>query len=301
MASTEKVLPGLIDCMHGSFTMFFEPLHRRFYAEKDPRVDGWLMMSSPYPTFILFVLYLLLVWQGPKYMAQRQAFNLQYILIIYNLMLVLLSAYMLYEFAATTFGNPDFNIWCSPVDRSDNILAVRLAKAVWWYYFSKPIEFLDTLFFVLRKKNNQISFLHVYHHSTMPLLWWVGARYLPGGCAYFSAMLNSGVHTLMYSYYMLSAMGPRVRKFLWWKKYMTAIQLIQFWLILLHTANATYTDCGYPTGYGIALIIYVVSHIFLFTDFYNNAYRVSADAVKGLSSKENSKITPPSDNHVKED
>jgi len=44
--------------------------------------------------------------------------------------------------------------------------------------------------------------------------------------AFFSAFLNSGVHILMYTYYMLSAMGPQVRKYLWWKKYMTVIQLV---------------------------------------------------------------------------
>uniref|UniRef100_A0A1I8FQI0 Elongation of very long chain fatty acids protein n=1 Tax=Macrostomum lignano TaxID=282301 RepID=A0A1I8FQI0_9PLAT len=29
---------------------------------------------------------------------------------------------------------------------------MRIAKALWWYYFSKCIEFMDTIFFVLRKK-----------------------------------------------------------------------------------------------------------------------------------------------------
>lgn len=34
-------------------------------------------------------------------------------------------------------------------------------RVLWWYYFSKLIEFLDTIFFVLRKKTSQITFLHV--------------------------------------------------------------------------------------------------------------------------------------------
>lgn len=36
-------------------------------------------------------------------------------------------------------------------------------------------------FFVLRKKNNQITFLHVYHHSAMPFWYWLGAKFVPGG------------------------------------------------------------------------------------------------------------------------
>lgn len=40
------------------------------------------------------------------------------------------------------------------------------------------------------------------------------------------AMVNAAVHVVMYFYYLLSAAGPRFQKFLWWKKYMTAIQLV---------------------------------------------------------------------------
>lgn len=42
----------------------------------------------------------------------------------------------------------------------------------------------------------------------------------------FHAMVNSSVHIIMYFYYGLAAAGPRFQKFLWWKKYMTAIQLV---------------------------------------------------------------------------
>lgn len=47
-----------------------------------------------------------------------------------------------------------------------------------------------------------------------------------GGMGSFHAMVNSTVHVIMYFYYGLSAAGPRFQKFLWWKKYMTAIQLV---------------------------------------------------------------------------
>ena len=61
------------------------------------------------------------------------------------------------------------------------VFALQIAAALWWYYFSKLIEFLDTIFFVLRKKNNQISFLHVYHHATMFPIWWTGIKWVAGG------------------------------------------------------------------------------------------------------------------------
>jgi hypothetical protein len=39
-------------------------------------------------------------------------------------------------------------------------------------------------------------------------------------------MLNSFVHTVMYAYYGLSTLGDGVKKFLWWKKYLTQMQLV---------------------------------------------------------------------------
>lgn len=34
---------------------------------------------------------------------------------------------------------------------------------------------------ILRKKDNQISFLHVYHHSSIFIIWWIVMSYMPGG------------------------------------------------------------------------------------------------------------------------
>lgn len=113
-------------------------------------------------------------------------------------------------------------------------------------------------FFVLRKKNNQITFLHVYHHSAMPFWYWLGAKFVPGGestvlflvgnvylsvfyskcmfplllffiviTGYLVVSLNSFIHTIMYTYYLLAAFGPSMQKYLWWKKYMTKLQLVR--------------------------------------------------------------------------
>jgi len=41
-------------------------------------------------------------------------------------------------------------------------------------------------------------------------------------------LVNSLVHIIMYSYYMMSAMGPTLQPYLWWKKYITQLQLVRF-------------------------------------------------------------------------
>lgn len=48
--------------------------------------------------------------------------------------------------------------------------------------------------------------------------------------AFFGATINSSIHVLMYGYYGLAALGPQVQKYLWWKKYLTIIQMVGFYL-----------------------------------------------------------------------
>ena len=44
---------------------------------------------------------------------------------------MLTSIISLFQFVLTTVGNPNFNLWCAPVDRSDNPLAVRVSVNVY--------------------------------------------------------------------------------------------------------------------------------------------------------------------------
>uniref|UniRef100_A0A3P9DME7 Elongation of very long chain fatty acids protein n=1 Tax=Maylandia zebra TaxID=106582 RepID=A0A3P9DME7_9CICH len=101
----------------------------------------------------------------------------------------------------------------------------QVAGALWRYFISKGIEYLDTVFFILRKKFNQVTFLHVYHHCSMFTLWWIGIKWVAGGQSFFGAHMNAMIHVLMYLYYGLASCGPKIQKYLWWKKYLTIIQM----------------------------------------------------------------------------
>lgn len=46
--------------------------------------------------------------------------------------------------------------------------------------------------------------------------------------AFFGATINSSIHVLMYGYYGLAALGPQMQRYLWWKKYLTIIQMVCF-------------------------------------------------------------------------
>lgn len=133
-----------------------------------------------------------------------------------------------------------------------------------------------------------MSFLHVYHHTGMVLLTWHGVKYLPGGHSVFMGALNSFVHVVMYSYYLLTALNPKYKNNLWWKKYITQLQIVQFFLITMHWMVLYFMTCNYPK---FVIIVLVPQNLFmfaLFTDFYFKAY-VKKKPVKAVE-EEGSKV-----------
>lgn len=53
--------------------------------------------------------------------------------------------------------------------------------------------------------------------------------------------------------------------------------------MLCHSVHEVYNDCGHPRGYGVGLILYMVTHIMLFSNFYNKAYAVGTQTLRTLS------------------
>ena len=140
------------------------------------------------------------------------------------------------------------------------------------FYISKIVDFLDTVFFILRKKDNQITFLHLYHHTIMPLSVWPLFRFIGGGHSTFALTFNSFVHFVMYFYYLLAAMGPAVRKYLGWKKYLTKFQMAQFVLVTLHSSQLLIADCNFPSTYFWSTIFQAVPFFLLFKNFHSRTY-----------------------------
>ncbi|XP_055599293.1 elongation of very long chain fatty acids protein 4-like isoform X2 [Uranotaenia lowii] len=201
----------------------------------------------------------------------RKPFDLNAILIPYNLVMALLNLYICLQlFIGSTLLR--YSYICEPCRQNFSASEMRIVSAVWWYYFSKVLEFTDTFFFILRKKDNQLTFLHVYHHSTMFSFWWIGVKWVPSGSTFLPAMVNSFIHVLMYTYYGLSAVGPHMNKYLWWKKYLTILQLIQFSVAMMLGINGIVTGCEFPLWMHYTLIGYMISFILLFGNFYAQAY-----------------------------
>ena len=197
-------------------------------SKGDPRVADWPLMQSPLPILSVLAVYLYFVkvW-GPQWMRSRKPFPIERLMIAYNILMVLLSAWFFVEGGRLTYlPGGKYNLVCEPVDYSLRPEAMRLATVGWWFLLLKLVELLDTVFFVLRKKESHISVLHVTHHSLVAWGVWIGLRFGGGGHSAFFPLLNCFIHMLMYSYYCLAALGPRVRRFLWWKRYLTILQMV---------------------------------------------------------------------------
>ncbi|XP_013872855.1 very long chain fatty acid elongase 5 [Austrofundulus limnaeus] len=237
---------------------------------RDKRVQGMLLLDNYPPTIALTVVYLLIVWMGPRYMKHRQPYSCRGLMVIYNLGITLLSFYMSFELVTTVWYG-GYNFFCQNTYSKPEV-DKKVINVLWWYYFSKLLEFMDTFFFILRKNTHQVTFLHVYHHASMLNIWWFVMNWIPCGHSYFGASLNSFVHVVMYSYYGLSSV-PALRPYLWWKKYITQLQLIQFSMTICQTALAAIWPCGFPIGWLYFQISYMFSFIVLFSNFYIQTYR----------------------------
>jgi hypothetical protein len=114
-------------------------------------VEGWLLMGSAWPTVFLTAFYLMIVWSGPKLMENRKPWNLRWLMVTYNLSMVVLCSYIWIQIVVGALRR-NYSWICQPVSHDSHPEEVRIAAALWWFYFSKAIEFMDTFIFILRKK-----------------------------------------------------------------------------------------------------------------------------------------------------
>ncbi|XP_013134267.1 PREDICTED: elongation of very long chain fatty acids protein 7-like [Papilio polytes] len=221
--------------------------------------------------YLVFVIgaYLALVLKIlPAYMKNRRPYTLKGLLIFYNAFQVFYSAYLVFIYTSYILKH---GIICTSCPQGEFLKQVT--RDIFPYFLAKQIDLLDTVFFVLRKKDNQVTFLHVYHHCIM--VTWATLYYLHKPSDHFVGVgfMNSFVHVIMYAYYGLSAMGPQFAKFVWWKKHLTKIQLIQFILVIsnLHYQQKL-TPCPIPSVFHYFCVISITSFFVLFMKFYLKSY-----------------------------
>nr|QXU64635.1 fatty acid elongase 24 [Blattella germanica] len=246
------------------------------YDLADRRSDEHWLMNSPIPMLCIAISYLLFVnVVGPRFMKNRPAFKLDTIIQGYNLLQIALCTYLLISIHKIRKYNVIF--FCEAPNYSTTEEGLETSRLSWFYFMLKLVDLSDTVFFILRKKFSQVTFLHVYHHAMMFVFVWGIVRYVPGGHGSIVGYINSYVHILMYGYYFVTNRWPEYKKNLWWKKYITTVQIVQFLIIFVATVPLLFMSCPYPNIMTYLILIQNGMMLKMFTDFYRKAYMSKKD------------------------
>lgn len=251
-----------------------------YKAEEFRYTVGSTPMSTMTETAVALTSYYIIIFGGRELMKNREPFKLNFFFKIHNFYLTAISgillALFLEQLIPTLARNGVFYAICN----YNGGWTDQLVVLYYLNYLTKYLELIDTCFLFLKKK--PLTFLHTYHHGATALLCYTQ---LIGHTAvsWVPITLNLTVHVVMYWYYFQSARGIRI----WWKKYITMLQIIQFVIDLgfVYFASYTYFSASYfpwlPTagvcageefaafaGMGI-----LSSYLVLFIGFYISTYK----------------------------
>jgi len=181
---------------------------------------------------IFYVIVVLLLNSFMKY--RKRGLNVKYLQAAHNMILCLMSLALFYG----TLREVIFRVSTSTSSASSGMMGAytflfcedpkivpegSLYLFSYMYYLSKYYELLDTILQILKGRAPPHFFLHVYHHATVLLMAWAWIEYTVS-LQFIALLFNTGVHVVMYYYYLCSSLGWYV----WWKRYVTMFQIIQF-------------------------------------------------------------------------
>jgi len=264
-----------IHTMSSSSTGWWDYIVTGFWEEYgDDYAQGyWLVDGGPWKIVAAVFVYLVFVKiVGPHYMKNRPAYDLRDVLYYYNLIHIVGNGVC--SLIALYITRGTYDCWLNTrTGDPNNPYHTVLLYLSFTYFCAKFLDLFDTVFFILRKKDKQVSFLHVVHHSVMPPCTYVALRFAPIGRASIIGIVNSVVHTVMYTYYWLAAM-PSMQKHLWWKKYITLLQICQFIIFFAHALQGIFLIDwkDFPIGVSVLELLNAMFFLKSFTDFFKSTY-----------------------------
>jgi elongation of very long chain fatty acids protein 4 len=184
---------------------------------------------------------------------------------VYNATQVALCGWMVYA-AIIEHRRRGLKLVCNEHDLAQDGMAFVLHV----FYLSKILDFADTVFMIVKRNWRQVSFLHVYHHASIFLVYWLNANTNYDADIYFTIVLNGIIHFVMYGYYLATAFNVVVPTII--KKAITNMQLIQFCCMEGQGAWLLFGDCASPRRVTILYMVYVSTMLVLFLDFKRRTY-----------------------------
>ena len=180
----------------------------------------------------------------------------------YNMIQVMLCSYMCIEAGVQAYKAGYTLRPCEPFNYENPPIGFIL----YVFYISKILDFMDTFFIIAGQSWAQLSFLHVYHHFTIFLFYWLNLNVGFDGDVYLTIVLNGLIHTVMYTYYFVSL---HTKEKIFWKPALTMSQMVQFVVMNVQAVDLIYNDCkSFPTNITWAYGYYIITLLILFAQFF---------------------------------
>ncbi|XP_011634278.1 elongation of very long chain fatty acids protein AAEL008004-like [Pogonomyrmex barbatus] len=207
-------------------------------------------------------------------MKNRPPYKLKNFILLYDFIQIVINAWFVMEFiSAGVFTKYIPTCSNSNFDASD---ATKILNMIWGIIPLKLFDYVETCVFVLRKKQNQVSILHVYHHVSNVIFVWYFLKYTLDERAAYIAYINCAVHVIMYIHYFMTAWNPKLqRMILFIKPFITRLQMVQFVAIILIMIQSFDPKCHMSKQnkkIAFMFIINVLIFLYLFYDFYKKNY-----------------------------
>jgi len=211
-------------------------------------------LVSPVVYLGLPVVWLVAVYLLIQAMMVKQLVNVKFAMRIYNVTQIVVCGYMVWGLFPC-LGLPNF---CGINSEFD-------ARGEWFvfvHYLSKYLDWFDTLWIILNKKRSQLSFLHIYHHATIGMVWGLLLDGNVGsGTVRYGAWINSLTHVIMYSHYLWTSFGLKNP----FKKYITMWQISQFYSCLVHAFLVLFLETTTVHRFAWLQVIYQSTMVYLFS------------------------------------
>lgn len=241
----------------------------------DARTNDWPLISSPIPLALITITYLYIILNfGPKYMRGKPPYKLNTFIKFYDVFQIVTNAWVVYELLENGWYQ-DYFFYCKNIEYhySYEPKPYKMSIIAWYVLLMKVLDYFDTILFVLRKKNQQVTFLHVYHHITTSFFSWLIVKYVANGMIMTIPLINCFIHVLMYNYYLFASFGSQIRAIVQVIKPMITIaQIIQFWIFELHMASIILSTCHTMRFICSLILINVTVLLYLFHNFYKVNY-----------------------------
>ena len=266
-------------------------------------VQGQYILTTWPEVICAIAAYYIIILGGQVVLKNRPPYTLNIIFQIHNLFLTtasfLVLILMVEQIAPMVVKHGLFYAICDRYAWSQELVTLYYLN-----YLIKYFEFLDTFFLVLKHK--KLTFLHTYHHGATALLCYT-QRLGQTSVSWVPITLNLFVHVIMYWYYFLSARGIRV----WWKQWVTRLQIIQFILDVIFIYYTTYSryaidffpdtlpHCEYCHGSRVAMTwgcSIISSYLVLFISFYKRIYNKKTKSARSSDDGILDDVSPPTMN-----